>query len=167
MTQQPLISFSSQVDKNLCAHVSHLATKRGRLSYMQTFLQMVPACLVLLGCSMNARQTLHVTSRREWRSWLSKHYKSKDGIWLAFHRKSSGEPTIGYDEAVEEAICFGWIDVQIRRIDDHNHMRRFTPRRQGSNWSDSNKRRALRMLREGKMTGAGRSTLPPDVLSDG
>ena len=116
---------------------------------------------------MNARQTLHVTSRREWRSWLSKHYKSKDGIWLVFYRKSSGEPTIDYDEAVEEAICFGWIDVQIRRIDDHKHMRRFTPRRQRSNWSDSNKRRALRMLREGKMTGAGRSVLPPDVLSGG
>ena len=113
---------------------------------------------------MNARQTLHVTSRREWRSWLSKHYKSKDGIWLVFHRKSSREPTIDYDEAVEEAICFGWIDVQIRWIDGHKHMRRFTPRRQRSNWSDSNKRRALRMLREGKMTEAGRSVPPPEVL---
>jgi uncharacterized protein YdeI (YjbR/CyaY-like superfamily) len=116
--------------------------------------------------SMNARQTLHVTSRREWRRWLSKHYKSKDGIWLVFHKKSSGEPTIDYDEAVEEAICFGWIDVQIRRIDDHKHMRRFTSRRQRSNWSDSNKRRALSMLREGKMTEAGRSVLPLDVLDD-
>jgi hypothetical protein len=116
---------------------------------------------------MNTCQTLHLCSRKEWRRWLSKHYKSKDGIWLVFHRKSSGEPTIEYDQAVEEAICFGWIDVQIRRIDGHKHMRRFTPRRQRSNWSDSNKRRALRMLREGKMTGAGRSVLPPDVLSYG
>ena len=116
---------------------------------------------------MNACQTLHVCSRKEWRRWLSKHYKSKDGIWLVFHRKSSREPTIDYDEAIEEAICFGWIDVQIRRIDGHKHMRRFTPRRQRSNWSDSNKRRALRMLREGKMTGVGKSVLPPDILSDG
>ena len=84
-----------------------------------------------------------------------------------FTRSLSGEPTIDYDEAVEEAICFGWIDVQIRRIDDYKHMQRFTPRRQRSNWSDNNKRRALRMLREGKMTGAGRSVLSPDVLSDG
>jgi len=97
---------------------------------------------------------------------LSKHYKSKNGIWLVFHKKSSGEPTIDYDEAVEEAICFGWIDGQIRRVDDHKHMRRFTPRRQRSNWSDSNKRRALGMLRQGKMTEAGRSVLPLDVLDD-
>lgn len=116
---------------------------------------------------MNTCQTLDVCSRKEWRHWLSKHYKSKDGIWLVFHKKSSGEPTIDYDEAVEEAICFGWIDVQIRRIDDHKYMRRFTSRRRRSNWSDTNKRRALRMLREGKMTGAGRSVLPPDVLGDG
>jgi len=113
---------------------------------------------------MNTRQTLNVTSRREWRNWLSKHYKSKDGIWLLFYRKSSGKATIHYDEAVEEAICFGWIDGQIRRIDDHTYVRRFTPRRQRSNWSNSNKRRALRMLRERKMTEAGRSVLPPDVL---
>jgi len=113
---------------------------------------------------MNTCQTLHVCSRKEWRRWLSKHYKSKDGIWLVFHRKSSREPTIDYDEAIEEAICFGWIDVQIRRIDDHKHMRRFTPRRHRSNWSDSNKDRALRMLHEGKMTEAGRSVLPLDVL---
>jgi uncharacterized protein YdeI (YjbR/CyaY-like superfamily) len=115
---------------------------------------------------MNTCQTLHVCSRKEWRRWLSQHYKSKDGIWLVFH-KSSGEPTIDYDEAVEEAICFGWIDVQIRRIDGHKYMRRFTPRRQRSNWSDSNERRALRMLREGKMTRAGKSVLPPYVLTDG
>jgi uncharacterized protein YdeI (YjbR/CyaY-like superfamily) len=113
---------------------------------------------------MNTRQTLNVTSRREWRNWLSKHYKSKDGIWLLFYRKSSGKATIHYDEAVEEAICFGWIDVQIRRIDDHRYVRRFAPRRQRSNWSNSNKHRALRMLREGKVTEAGRSVLPPDVL---
>jgi len=116
---------------------------------------------------MDTYQTLDVCSRKEWRRWLSKHYKSKDGIWLVFHKKSSGEPTIDYDGAVEEAICFGWIDGQIKRIDDYKHMRRFTPRRQRSNWSDSNKRRALSMLREGKMTKAGRSVLPSDVLSCG
>jgi uncharacterized protein YdeI (YjbR/CyaY-like superfamily) len=113
---------------------------------------------------MNVRQALNATSRREWRSWLSKHYRSKDGIWLVFYRKSSGKATIHYDEAVEEAICFGWIDGRIRRIDDHRYVRRFTPRRQRTNWSNSNKHRALRMLREGKMTEAGRSVLPPDVL---
>jgi len=95
---------------------------------------------------------------------LSKHYESIVGIWLVFHKKSSGKPTIDYDEAVEEAICFGWIDVQIRRIDDRKYARRFTRRRQRSDWSDSNRRRALRMLRQGKMTKVGRSTLPLDLL---
>jgi len=97
---------------------------------------------------------------------LSKHYESIDGIWLVFHKKSSGKPTIDYDEAVEEAICFGWIDVQIRRIDDRKYARRFTRRRQSGNWSDSNRRRALRMLRQGKMTEAGRSALLFDLLHD-
>lgn len=97
---------------------------------------------------------------------MSKHYNSKDDIWLVFHKKSSEKTTINYDEAVEEAICFGWIDVQIRRIDDHKHMRRFTARRRTSSWSDSNKRRALSMLREGKMNEAGRSVLRLDVLND-
>jgi uncharacterized protein YdeI (YjbR/CyaY-like superfamily) len=115
---------------------------------------------------MNTNQTLHAASRKEWRRWLSNHYESIDGIWLVFHKKSSGKPTINYDEAVEEAICFGWIDVQIKRIDDRMYMRRFARRGQRSNWSDSNKRRALRMLREGKMTEAGRSLLPFDILRD-
>jgi uncharacterized protein YdeI (YjbR/CyaY-like superfamily) len=115
---------------------------------------------------MNTRQTLRITSRKQWRRWLSKHYESIDGTWLVFHKKSSGKPTIDYDEAVEEAICFGWIDVQIRRIDDRKYARRFTRRHQRSDWSDSNRRRALRMLRQGKMTKAGRSTLPLNFLRD-
>jgi len=113
---------------------------------------------------MNSSQMLNLTSRREWRNWLSEHHGSKDGVWLIFYKKSSGKATIDYDEAVEEAVCFGWIDGQLKRIDDRRYVRRFTQRRQGSNWSDSNRQRALRLLREGKMTEAGRSVLPPDVL---
>ena len=95
---------------------------------------------------------------------MSKHHKSRKGVWLVFHKKSTRKPTIDYDGSVEEAICYGWIDGQIRRISGKKYVRRFTPRRQRSNWSETNKRRALRMLREGKMTHAGRAVLPPEVL---
>ena len=115
---------------------------------------------------MNTRQTLQITSRKQWRRWLSKHYESIDGTWLVFYKKSSGRPTIDYDETLEEAICFGWIDVQIRRIDDRKYARCLTWRRQRSNWSNCNRRRALRMPRQGKMTKAGRSALPLDFLRD-
>jgi uncharacterized protein YdeI (YjbR/CyaY-like superfamily) len=113
---------------------------------------------------MKINQTLYVASRRAWRSWLSKHHKSKKGVWLVFHKKPSSKSTIDYNESVEEAICYGWIDGQIKRIDEEKYARRFTPRRQCSNWSESNKRRALSMLREGKMTQAGRAVLPSEIL---
>ena len=95
---------------------------------------------------------------------MSKHHKSKKGVWLVFRKKPSSKSTIDYNESVEEAICYGWIDGQIKRIDEEKYARRFTPRRQCSNWSESNKRRALSMLREGKMTQAGRAVLPSEIL---
>ena len=95
---------------------------------------------------------------------MSKHHKSKEGVWLVFHKKPSSKSTIDYNESVEEAICYGWIDGQIKRIDEEKYVRRFTPRRQCSNWSESNKRRASSMLREGKMTQAGRAVLPSEIL---
>lgn len=116
---------------------------------------------------MNINQTLYVTSRRSWRSWLSKHHRSKRGIWLVFYKKLSRKPSIDYDEAVEEALCYGWIDGRIKRMDVERYLLRFTPRRQESSWSESNKRRALRMLREGKMTQAGLKSLPTEVLKRG
>jgi uncharacterized protein YdeI (YjbR/CyaY-like superfamily) len=115
---------------------------------------------------MNARQTLYVVSRREWRNWLSGHQKNKEGVWLVFHKKSSGKPTIDYDEAVEEALCYGWIDGQIKHLDEEKYARCFTPRRQRTSWSESNRRRALKMLRQRKMTLAGLRCLPTELLRD-
>lgn len=83
---------------------------------------------------------------------------------MVFYKKLSRKPSIDYDEAVEEALCYGWIDGRIKRMDVERYLLRFTPRRQGSSWSESNKRRALRMLREGKMTQAGLKSLPTEVL---
>ena len=122
---------------------------------------------VLRGHRMKTDKTLYVASRRAWRSWLSKHHWNRRGVWLVFYKKPGRKSTIDYEESVEEAVCYGWIDGQIKRIDEEKYARRFTPRRPGSIWSESNKRRALKMLHEGKMTQAGRATLPPAILVNG
>lgn len=114
---------------------------------------------------MNVGETLDAPSREEWRKWLVEHHGLEAEVWLVFHKKSSGRPSLGYDEAVEEAVCFGWIDGRVKSLDGERYARRFTPRRPGGSWSPYNKRRALKMLRAGKMTPAGERFLPPDVLA--
>jgi len=101
------------------------------------------------------RKTLHVTSRREWRAWLTKHHQSETEIWLIFHKKHTGKPRISYEDAVEEALCFGWIDSIVKRIDDEKFAQKFTPRRDGSRWSALNEARLRKLVREGRMTEAG------------
>ena len=113
---------------------------------------------------MRIGETLSVTSRNKWRRWLAKHHKDTKEVWLALYKKSSGKSTITYDEAVEEALCYGWIDVQTKRIDEERYGLRFTPRRRGSKWSRYNKARGLKMLLAGRMTQAGKALLPNDVL---
>jgi uncharacterized protein YdeI (YjbR/CyaY-like superfamily) len=93
--------------------------------------------------------------RRTWRAWLRKNGRRKPEIWLVFYKKHTGEKCVSYDAAVEEALCWGWIDGKLRRIDDRKHMVRFTPRRPGSIWSEANKDRVRRMIRQRKMTRAG------------
>ncbi len=112
---------------------------------------------------MDVGETLNATTRDEWRSWLAEHHRGDVDIWLIFYKKSSGKPTIPYNDAVEEAICYGWIDGQMKSIDEERFARRFSPRRNRSNWSKYNKARAGKMLREGKMTQAGLETLPRDI----
>jgi uncharacterized protein YdeI (YjbR/CyaY-like superfamily) len=113
---------------------------------------------------MDIGETLYVTSRREWRRWLAHHHRHKNEIWLIFYKKATGTPSISYDASVEEAICYGWIDGQLKSIDQGKFARRFTPRERRSTWSNSNLARALRMLRAGKMTKAGKVLLPDKVL---
>ncbi len=99
--------------------------------------------------------TFFAAGRAAWRAWLEKHHDSKDAVWLVFLKKHVKRPCLSYDEAVEEALCFGWIDGKMRRIDGEKHRIRFTPRRPGSVWSDLNKSRVRRLLKEGRMTPAG------------
>lgn len=92
-------------------------------------------------------------------------HQSKKEIWLIFDYKSTVKPTIFFEDAVEEAICFGWIDSQQNRMDDERFIRRFSPRRQQSSWSKYNKMRTLKMLRERKFTEAGMAVLSADVIA--
>jgi uncharacterized protein YdeI (YjbR/CyaY-like superfamily) len=98
---------------------------------------------------------LYVADREQWRNWLSKNHATKAGIWLIFYKKEISKPTIEYEAAVEEALCFGWIDSIIKKIDGEKYARKFTPRSDKSNWSALNKRRVNKMIKEGRMTEVG------------
>lgn len=113
---------------------------------------------------MQIDQTLYVTDRRKFRAWLQRYHRTKKEIWLIQYKKATHKPSIGYLEAVEEAICFGWIDSFEKGMDAERYATRFTPRQPKSNWTETNKQRARKMLAAGRMTESGRQALPPDVL---
>jgi uncharacterized protein YdeI (YjbR/CyaY-like superfamily) len=94
---------------------------------------------------------LHVTRRRDWRAWLRKHRKSAREIWLVFCKKHTGRPRIPYNDAVEEALAFGWIDSTARKIDEDRFAQRFTPRNPKSPYSAANLERLRAMARRGKV----------------
>ena len=99
---------------------------------------------------------VRVTNRSQWRRWLAEnHARRKNGVWLVFNKAGTGRPSLGYAESVEEALCFGWIDSTIRRIDEHQYCRKFTPRREDSGWSATNKMRVTKMIQAGPMTKWG------------
>src|SRR3989337_2900817 len=108
---------------------------------------------------MNIGKTLSVENRKGWRVWLRKNHRIEKDIWLEIYKKHANRGGITYEEAVEEALCFGWIDGIMRRLDDDRIVQRFSPRNPDSVWSLLNKKRALKMIKEGKMTGAGLKTI--------
>jgi uncharacterized protein YdeI (YjbR/CyaY-like superfamily) len=100
-------------------------------------------------------ERFHPESRAEWRAWLTEHHGRRDEVWLVLWRQRSGRTGLTYEEAVLEALCFGWIDGRSAGLDDERTMLRFSPRRRGSGWARSNKQRVERLLAEGLMTEAG------------
>jgi uncharacterized protein YdeI (YjbR/CyaY-like superfamily) len=94
-------------------------------------------------------------SRTAWRGWLEKHHATSSGVWLVFAKKHTGLPSLSYDDAVEEALCFGWIDSLVKSLDDRFHMQMFTPRKAKSVWSAANRARVARLVKDGLMTPAG------------
>jgi uncharacterized protein YdeI (YjbR/CyaY-like superfamily) len=100
---------------------------------------------------------LYVKTREEWHDWLEENHSSAKGIWLIYYKKLSGKARIPYNDAVEEALCFGWIDGKIKKVNEEYYIQWFTPRRQGSRWSRLNISRAQRLIKDGLMKQAGLS----------
>jgi uncharacterized protein YdeI (YjbR/CyaY-like superfamily) len=93
----------------------------------------------------------HTSDRKEWRAWLRRHYRSTDEVWLVYYKKETGKPRISYNDAVEEALCFGWIDSTVRRLDETRFAQRFSPRKPRSKYSPANKERLRRLVASGKV----------------
>jgi uncharacterized protein YdeI (YjbR/CyaY-like superfamily) len=104
--------------------------------------------------------TLEVRSRRQWRAWLAKHHTSSPGIWLVFYKAHTGVKSISYDDAVREALCFGWIDSLVKRLDDDRYVFKVTPRKPTSKWSDINRQRWAELNAAGLLTSAGVAAAP-------
>jgi uncharacterized protein YdeI (YjbR/CyaY-like superfamily) len=129
---------------------------------------------------MDIGQTLYVTNRREWRAWLAKNYDKEKEIWLVYYRKETGKPRISYNDAVEEALCYGWIDSTQKKLDAERFAQRFSPRKNGSALSQANRERIIKLIEQNKMTQAGLDAIahvykpiaglskefviPPDIL---
>jgi uncharacterized protein YdeI (YjbR/CyaY-like superfamily) len=106
-----------------------------------------------------AAPLVEISSRRQWRSWLAKNHDTFHAIWLVSHKISTGKPRIDYDDLVEEALCFGWIDSTVRTIDDDRAANYVSRRKKGSIWSRSNKERIQKLEASGLMTPAGRALI--------
>ena len=100
-------------------------------------------------------ERVHPETRAEWRRWLAANHASSPGVWLVSWKKATGKPAVGYDAAVEEALCFGWIDSLAKAVDEGRSRQLYTPRRPRSGWSQSNKDRIERLTAAGAMEPAG------------
>ncbi len=99
---------------------------------------------------MEITKTLYVTDRKDWREWLRKNYKTEKEIWLVYFKKDTGKPRIAYNDAVEEALCFGWIDSTVKSLDEQRTAQRFTPRKPASNYSPANLERLRKLIKQRK-----------------
>jgi uncharacterized protein YdeI (YjbR/CyaY-like superfamily) len=129
---------------------------------------------------MQIGKTLYVANRKEWRAWLAGHYNKEKDIWLVYYRKETGKPRVSYNDAVEEALCYGWIDSTVKKLDAERFAQRFSPRNKNSGLSQANKERVLKLIAQKKMTPAGLDAIahvfqpetsspeefiiPPDIL---
>lgn len=125
---------------------------------------------------MEVTKTLHVTDRKDWRKWLRGHYKTEKDIWLVYYKKETGKPRISYNDAVEEALCFGWIDSTLKSLDEKRSAQRFSPRKPKSPYSPANKERLRKLIKQRKVIKEVRKTLgnileekfeiPNDILNE-
>jgi uncharacterized protein YdeI (YjbR/CyaY-like superfamily) len=102
-------------------------------------------------------------NQNDWRKWLEKNHNREGEVWLVYFKAASGKSNIDYETSVEEALCFGWIDSILQKINENRYARKFNPRRMKSRWSETNKRRVLKVIGEGRMTKAGMARVTFDV----
>lgn len=105
--------------------------------------------------SVMTEPSKYFPTRKAWHEWLEKNHENESVIWLIHYKKHTGKPSIKYNDAVEEALCFGWIDSLIRRLDEDRYIQKYTPRKPRSTWSALNVSRVEKMIAEGKMRARG------------
>jgi uncharacterized protein YdeI (YjbR/CyaY-like superfamily) len=108
----------------------------------------------------------HFVDRASWRAWLKSNHADARELWMVFYKKHAGVASVSYEQAVEEALCFGWVDSLIKRLDEDRYARKFTPRKVGSKWSASNISRVEKLKAAGRMTAAGLAKIPPNVSAE-
>ncbi|MFA6549482.1 MAG: YdeI/OmpD-associated family protein [Candidatus Margulisiibacteriota bacterium] len=113
---------------------------------------------------MHLGKTFYAADRKSWRSWLKKNHRQAKDVWLVYPKKHTGKPRVGYNDAVEEALCFGWIDSTVKKIDRDSYAQRFSPRKKSSKWSEPNLARMRRLIRLKRMTAAGLAALNDHTL---
>jgi uncharacterized protein YdeI (YjbR/CyaY-like superfamily) len=111
---------------------------------------------------MSDLPTLDARTRRQWRAWLASHHASSAGVWLVRYKPAAGVKAMPYEDVVREALCFGWIDSLVKRLDDHRYAIKVTPRRPTSRWSDANRQRWHELDAAGLLAPAGRAAAPTD-----
>jgi uncharacterized protein YdeI (YjbR/CyaY-like superfamily) len=107
-------------------------------------------------------KTFEARTTAEWRNWLTKHHDCESEVWLIFHKRHTGRTSIAYQDALDEALCFGWVDSLIKRLDVDGYARKFTPRRQDSKWSGLNRRRYTQLKASGRLMPPGLERPPTD-----
>jgi uncharacterized protein YdeI (YjbR/CyaY-like superfamily) len=105
-------------------------------------------------------KTFDARTLDRWRAWLEKHHASETEIWLVFHKQHTGKPSVDYIDALDEALCYGWIDSLIKRIDEDKYARKFTPRKPVSKWSEVNRKRYAALAKAGRLAPAGKARSP-------
>src|SRR5688572_24084529 len=111
-------------------------------------------------------KTLDVATTEQWHSWLAAHHDSESEVWLVFHKRHTERASIPYEDAVAEALCFGWVDSLIKRLDDARYARKFTPRKPDSKWSAVNRKHYARLKASGRLKPPGLNRAPTDRSYD-
>jgi uncharacterized protein YdeI (YjbR/CyaY-like superfamily) len=125
--------------------------------------------------ALDENQMFYAPDRKNWRTWLKGHYRTGREVWLVYFKQHTGKARVTYNEAVEEALCFGWIDSTVRRVDEDRYAQRFSPRKPGTPYSQANRERLAALIAKGKVAKAVLATLekpapkrfhiPPDILA--